>query len=219
MTKNATNKEKYETFVSPKGIAIWPKLTVPDTKFKEEGEYTVKLAFTPSDKGVQTFLDDLQARFDQFVEETKAEIGPAKAKKLKLNDPFTEEVDDEGNETGRVLVKFKANAQYKNKQGQIVKRTLRIFDAKGNPLASPPNIGNDSVLKVSYSVGTYSTPQGTGITLYINAVQIVELVEYGAGGGDAKAYGFGEEDGYTSEAAAAGFSDDSDADDASGEDF
>jgi len=218
MSTKTDKKKTYESFVSPKGIAIWPKLTVPDTKFKEDGEYTVRLAYTPSDKGVQAFLDDLQARFDQFVEETKDALGPAKAKKLKLNDPFTEEADDEGNETGRVLVKFKANAQYKNKQGQVVKRTLRIFDAKGNPLASPPNIGNDSVLKISYSVGTYSTPQGSGITLYINAVQIVELVEYGAGGGDAKAYGFGEEDGYTSEAAKEGFGDESDAD-ASGEEF
>jgi hypothetical protein len=34
---------------TPKGRALWPRLNEPDTKFKEEGEYSVKLIL-PADK-------------------------------------------------------------------------------------------------------------------------------------------------------------------------
>lgn len=215
-------KKQYESFVSPKGAAVWPKLNAPDTEYKAEGEYHTKLAFDPSkDAKVQAFLDELQARFDSYVDEVKEEVGPAKAKKLKLNEPFTQELDAEGEETGRVLVKFKMKAQYKAKDGTIKTNKPRFFDAKGNPLGSPPNIGSDSVLKISYSIAGYNTPQGTGISLYLNAVQIVELKEWNGTGGNAKSFGFTEEeDGYVGEAAAAGFTSAADEEDEeSSEDF
>lgn len=202
-------KKKREVLVTPKGTAIWPKLTAPDTQFKKEGEYSVKLALEPSkDPKVQGFLDELQARFDAYIDEVKAEVGPVKAKKLKLNEPFTPELDEAGEETGRVLVKFGMAAQFTDKKtGQTKTMKPTIFDARGNPLANPPEIGNGSVLRVSYSIGGYNTPQATGIKLYLNAVQIVELVEFG-GGSNAKAFGFDEEEGgYEAPATKAGFSD------------
>ena len=222
MSDMKNKKPKRETLVTPKGVAVWPKLNAPDTQFKKEGEYSVKLALDPSkDKNVQPFLDELQARFDTYLDEVKAEVGPVKAKKIKPNDPFTAELDEEGEETGRFIVKFGMAAQFTDKKtGQVKTMKPSIFDALGNPLANPPQIGNGSVLRISYSIGGYNTPQATGIKLYLNAVQIVELVEFG-GGGDAKGFGFGkEEDGYVGEAAAAGFSATTDEDeDTSGEDF
>jgi len=38
-----TEKKKAERFVSPKGIASYPYLTNPDTKFNPDGEYKVSL--------------------------------------------------------------------------------------------------------------------------------------------------------------------------------
>lgn len=214
----AETKKKRETLVTPKGTALWPKLNAPDTQFKAEGEYSVKLALDPSkDKSVQPFLDELQARFDAYLDEVKAEVGPVKAKKLKPNEPFTAELDEAGEETGRFLVKFGMAAQFKDKKtGQVKTMKPAIFDARGNPLANPPQIGNDSVLRISYSVSGYNTPQATGIKLYLNAVQIIELVEFG-GGGNAKGFGFEVvEDGYESEASKAGFTE-GDADDSTDE--
>lgn len=204
---NTMQKRKRELLVSPKGTAVWPKLNAPDTQFKEEGEYGVKLAVDPSkDPKVQPWLDDLQARFDTYLDEVKAEVGPVKAKKIKPNDPFTPELDEAGEETGRILVKFGMAASFKDKKtGQPKTMKPALFDARGNPLVNPPQIGNGSVLRVSYTVGSYNTPQATGIKLYLNAVQVIELVEFG-GGGDAKGYGFDvEEDGFQTEASKNGF--------------
>ena len=216
-------KKQYETFTSPKGTAVWPHLNAPDTQYKDEGEYHVKLALDPAkDPKVQPFLDELQARFDTYVDEVKAEVGAAKAKKLKFNEPFTAELDDEGEETGKVLVKFKMKAQYKAKDGTTKTNKPRFFDARGNPVANPATIGNGSILRISYGIAGYSTPQGTGISLYLNAVQIVELVEYTGTGGSAQSYGFeAEEDGYQSPAADAGFPEagDDETEDTSGDDF
>jgi hypothetical protein len=208
-------KPKRETFVSPKGTALWPKLNAPDTQYKKEGEYSVKLAFDPKkDPAVQTFLDGLQERFDTYIEEVKEEVGPAKAKKLKLQEPFTTELDEAGEETGRVVVKFGMAAQFTDKSGNIKKMKPIIVNALGTPIKNPPEIGNDSILRISYSIGGYNTPAATGIKLYLNGVQIVELVEFGGN----RNLGFGvEEGGYTGEDTDA--ADDSEQDDTSGEDF
>lgn len=219
-TAKKGEKPKYETFTSPLGVAVWPHLNGPDTKFKDGGEYHTKLAFRPdSDPKAQQFLDDLQARFDAYVDEVKAEIGPAKAKKLKLNEPFTAELDDDGNETGRVLVKFKMNATYTKKDKTQGTNKPRFFDSRGNPLTNPPSIGNDSKLRIAYSVAGYNTPQGTGISLYLNAVKIVELVEYSGNAGNAKTFGFDEDEGgFTGDTAeAAGFGADDEVDETAAE--
>lgn len=48
---------------------------------------------------------------------------------------------------------------------------------------------------VNFSPSGYFNGTNNGVTLYLNAVQIINLVS--GGNGDAKDYGFGEEDGYS----------------------
>lgn len=57
-------------------------------------------------------------------------------------------------------------------------------------------VGSGSIVRVAYSVNPYwKNKTMKGVTLYLEAVQVIELKEYGQQ--DAGAFGFGiEEDGY-----------------------
>ena len=93
--------------------------------------------------------------------------------------------------------KFKMKASGKDKKtGKPWSRKPTIFDAKGKPMTPVPSIWGGTIGKVSFEVGPYFV-QGqamAGISLSLNAVQIIELRS--GGGGTAESYGFGEEDGY-----------------------
>lgn len=63
---------------------------------------------------------------------------------------FTEETDENGDDTGRVLVKFKMKASGVGKRtGKKFTMRPDIFDARGKKIDNPPQIGGGSELKVS----------------------------------------------------------------------
>jgi hypothetical protein len=192
------NKKKYVTLTSEKGVAVWPWLNAPDTKFDARGVYKVQLAHDPNDAKQRAYLDALEEAHEQAVAVIKKE-NPKLKNSLNVNPVTKAEVNDEGDETGRVLVSFKMYATSQDPKTKEVKtRVPRFFDAKGKPLVKPPRIGGGSVLKLAYQISPYLNGKNAGITLYLSAVQIIELVEFG-GGGSAAAFGFGQEDGFAVE--------------------
>lgn len=181
-------KAKYPRFTSPKGVAVFPWLNKPDTKFKEQGEYRTKLRMSAED--AEPLIAKLQPLFDAAVAEAKKNP-KRKGKKIAVNDFYTTVVDDDGNETGEVEFNFKRTASgisKKTNEPWAVKPDL--FDAKGQPLRADAKIYGGSILKVSFDVMPYDTPQGTGIKLSLAAVQVIKLVE---GNRNASTYGFGDE--------------------------
>ena len=83
---------------------------------------------------------------------------------------------------GVQFIKAKAKHQYQNRTtGEMVKRVLPIFDKYGQPLAEGTLIGNGSELNVVLRVRPYRvTSKNFGIALDIQAIQVLNLVEYGA---------------------------------------
>jgi hypothetical protein len=208
-------KQKLEKGVTPKGVASYPHLVSPD-EYKGKLSYKVNLRIGAEESVVlRKKIEEATARAQQnTIEllEEKAKSGKtgadkAKAKKqlasLTTTLPYSESVDDEGNEDGDFIFKFKANASYRNKNGDDVPVVIPIFDASEKCLnpskkkAASIQIWGGSVLKVSYSLVPYFVDAvGTcGVSLRINGVQVIELVS--GSGGSAKSYGFGSEDGYT----------------------
>lgn len=189
------NKKKAERITTPRGISIYPKLTRPDVKFKPEGEFTCRLALEAKEAAA------LIARIKPLYEAGYTdELGKLKAKTIKKADkPWKDEVDEEGNPTGKIVFNFKQRAKFKAKDGKEINIKIAVFDAKGQPLLPEvaDKIGSGSVLKISFEVRPFCTPAiGYGITLSLKAAQVIELVEYG-GGGNATSYGFEqEEDGF-----------------------
>lgn len=181
-----TEKKKVERFVSPKGIASYPHLTKPDTKFNTEGEYKVSLIVSGGD--ASKAIDFLTEQHTAAVSKAKKENAGKRVKESGL--PFIE------NDDGTVTFKFKLKAKVTPKKGDPFEQKPALFDAKGKPLTGEPKVGGGSVIKVSYEVVPYYTAiAGAGVSLRLRAVQIIELKEY-SGGGNAESYGFGEEEGF-----------------------
>jgi len=75
-----------------------------------------------------------------------------------------------------------------------MKNQIPTFDSKANKIMREENfIANGSTVRVNWSHGFY-TQGGGGVSLYLNSVQVIELIEWE--GGSASDYGFGVEEGY-----------------------
>lgn len=202
--------------VTPRGVAIYPKLNKPDTKFDADGVYETKLKFDPDatdgviGKKTSTWAD-IKAAVDanqaEFLAQKKAELakGDGKAKNKAKSIESVEwgvepDVNDEGEETGLVVVKAKMKASGTSKKdGSKWERKPRLFDAKGKPMSGDKAIWGGSTLKVAGKVVPYYNAKDNvvGSTFYLEGVQVIDLVS--GGGRDAGSMGFGEEDGYTEE--------------------
>lgn len=180
------NKERLTT---PAGIAKYPRLNTPDTKFKKEGQFKVTLVLDESDDA--EFLDSLRELENTAVKE--AHKNP-KNKKLKISSAIRPHTDKDGNEVeGKVEVTFKTTASGQREDGSKWNRTIRMFTAKGRPTEA--NVGSGSKIKVAFTYDFYATAMaGIGLSLYLEAVQIIDLVEFKSEA-EAGDFGFGEEEG------------------------
>ena len=184
------SKVKNPRYTTPAGIAQYPYLTKPDTKFNPDGEYKISVEIPgAAAQDIVTFLDE---QFAASVAKAKKE-NPGK--KIKEGDvPYS--VNDD---TGKVTVRFKLKAKVTPKQGDPFEQRPALFDAKGKPIGPDAKIGGGSKVKVAYELVPYYTAiAGAGISLRLKAVQVIDLVEF-SGGASSEAYGFGEEEGYEAE--------------------
>ncbi len=208
---------KYPQITTPRGVFIYPHLTEPDTKFvKPDGEYHTKFALDAGSEEAETFIAGLQEVLDGYIDENPDELKPAVIKKAARADFFEEELDEEGEETGRIIFKFKLKAKVKTKTKEW-DQAPRLFDSQAQPIAGDVNIWTGSEGKASLELFPYfmQSSKTFGVSMRIKAAQVLKLVE--GGGASADSYGFGsEDDGYVSDATAAGFApegDDSEDDD------
>lgn len=187
---------------TPRGVAVFPSLNAPDTKFKPEGEYAVRLAFDPNDADVQQLVAELERRQELGWQEALSELDAAARKKFEKTytkaPVFTEEVDKEGDETGRILINFKMKASGTSKKTQKKwEQKPTILDAKGIQMKNPPDIYGGSILRIGFE--TTCGPVPSSKLFYISCrlmlVKVIDLVS--RGGYSADAFGLGdEEDGY-----------------------
>ena len=193
--------KKNERMTSPVGVALYPRLTRPDTKFKEEGEYKVDLLLPAKEaKPLMKQLEAMaEAAHKEAIESAKNPRAAAKIKKYQLQLPFEEHINEDGEETGEIKFRFKQKAEIKGKDGVIKMRPM-IFDAKLKPITEDIGIGSGTKMRVSFEPSPYvvSGQECVGVTLRLKAVQIIELVEY-TGGGSGESYGFEAEDGFAAE--------------------
>lgn len=202
-----------KTITTPIGVAVYPRVERADTKFDKAGVYSVKLRLSSAEGG--PIIKMIEHGIDTAVASAK-EKNPGK--KVKRADaPYS--VDDD---SGDYLINFKLKASGKTKEGKEFTQKVSVFDAKGKPFLNS-KIGGGSRIRVGFEMGEFYTALiGAGVTLRLRAVQVIDYTEYN--GGDAKSYGFGEEDGFESAPAAeavveTGTTDDSSKDEGDGDDF
>ncbi len=209
-----TKKKKLPILMTPVGTAMFPYLNKPAPPFADKpGDppvWKVTLKMKASDPDVQAFIADLQARYDANVAEAELEEEPkAKAARLKSKNPeigadvpWKQELDEQGNETGYVLLTLKQKSYAVRKSdGERFDFYVDLFDSKGTRIdRNKVRIGGGSTISAAFEVDTFFTQIGAGLSLRLKAVQVLEVVE--GQGRDASGYGFKVRDGFSAEEAA-----------------
>jgi hypothetical protein len=191
---------KQKPLVTPRGRFVWPHFHAPDTKFDDDGVYRTKFVLPEAD--AQPLIDAIEAALAEQYAKAKKEFAEdeknkgksfEKSKQGKYADkPYVVgEADDEG--TVQFSFKMKASGKSK-KDGTTWHRVLAVFDAKGNPIPKGTRVGGGSEGKIAYTLNPFTTAIGTGISLRLESVQILVRKEFER---DAKAFGFGEEEGFS----------------------
>lgn len=193
-------KEKivYQKMITPKGTLVYPWLTKPDTKFNPQGEYRTTLAVPQ--ESCEEFCKKLDKILDDFFNEEVEKAKPQDKKKIKKAEPYTPQYNDAGEETGNMIFKAKLKAEVTMKSGESYTQKPKLFDAKGAAIPASVNPYGGTQAKLSVQVVPYCMPatKECGLSLRLQAVQVIQLVQ-GSGGGNADSYGFEEEDGYVTE--------------------
>ena len=185
------NKNKAPRYVTPLGVAQYPWLVEPDTKFNPDGDYKVNMLFGDTKNAdLQYMLEDLDSVLEEYYQSLIKDPKYSKyASKIHKADLYEEDAD------GNIVMKFKQRAVIKSIKGTYDVK-IPIFDSKGKPL-SDIKLGGGSKIKLCFSVSPYFVPSTKmcGLSLRPVAVQVIELKEW-TEGGTMQAYGFDSEDGY-----------------------
>lgn len=149
-----------ERLVTPVGEAKWAHLTKPKPPFKGDKEKGAKYQ-------IDVVFDPADPAWKAWASDIKV-----RSKKAGKNVPIRPELDADNQPTGRYMATFKTGEQYKP----------QVFG-----LPEGQMVGNGSKVRVSFTPAAYEG-FGGGVTLYLNAVQVVELVAYQPN--SPSAYGF-----------------------------
>ena len=182
---------KYKRVVTPEGIAHYPWLSKPDTKFDKNGTYSCNV-----------FIDTKEAKpliemINNEVDEFHAAEEKSSKKTLERNIlPYIEHGDSRDTNSvvpqGKVMFKIKQN-------GVIGDKPFRphLVDAEGTPIVDKNGdnivVYGGSKVKVAFDLYTYNNLK-VGVTLKLVAVQVLELQD--AGAPDISKLGFKKEEGF-----------------------
>jgi hypothetical protein len=189
---NTTKGISMTNFVTPKGIAVWPKLNAPDYKFNVDGEYKTTLKIEASKS--QDLIKQLEGLRDAYRDE-EAKSNP-KVAKYDLAPVYEEEEDDQGNLTGFNLFKFKQKAKITTRRGDMEMK-VALYDSNKTP--TDATVTGGSTIRVAASAYTYAMPstRRVGVSLRPSAIQIIQLAQ-GSGGAEALSM-FDKEDGFVAD--------------------
>lgn len=177
---------------TPEGTAKFPWLTEPDTRFNPDGEYSVNLIIPEDDPKTQALVAKIEKIWEDFKKTLK---GPKLKQTPTLG--FDKEYTDDGDETGNLIFKFKAKTGYTDDKGNRKElQPPKLFDAKLKPMDNSVPVWGGSTMIVNFTPQAYDHGKNLGITLRLNACQIIQLVTAG-GGASADAYGFSEQEGFS----------------------
>ena len=166
----ASNSKK---LVSPQAQSKWICIDKPHPEYDV---FQITLILPTKSKEAKKWMSEI----DGWISD---EIKFAGSKGASEYPPYKEDGDN-------TLFKFKQKPVFKSKDGTERAVKIIVIDAKMKPCKV--DIGWGSTVKVAYSPVPYTVNGKSGVTLYFNAVQVIELVEYDSMQGS----GFIEEEGY-----------------------
>ncbi|MGV1762816.1 DUF2815 domain-containing protein [Rhizobium rhizogenes] len=222
MANEKSKRPEAVKITTPRAPAVYPKLDFANPDYGTEaypiegGAFSVQVRLVKSDPQVQALLAKLEkvmAQSEAEALEKFAALPVATRKKLgepKRQEFYTDVYDEEENETGEIILKFKMKHSGTTAKGKDWKRYPQLIDAKLQKLKKGTAIWGGSIVRVSGGALPYwvAGQASYGVSLQLEGVQVIELVS--AGGRSASEMGFEEEEGYD---ASEGFSEEDTTDD------
>lgn len=160
-------KASKTTYLTPIAEAMWPFIAKANTRWKEQGEYSVTLVLDPGNTDHKDFL----ALLKQHVTEAEQ----SHLRKKANNMPWKRHTDEDGRETGKFTVTFKTGGKYPPAAFDKLGNRYRRDDPKD--VEKLAKIGNGTTCRVAYKWAHYEA-FGGGIALYFQAIQLIDVVEY-----------------------------------------
>ena len=178
---------KYST--TPKGAFHWAHVGTPDTTFKAEGQFHVKLQLEGQE------AEDMRNAVDTAHANWKSEVNKTKGNKAYQEFlPYKTILGEDGMESG-IQFHFKMKASGVNSRtGQAFTQRPMVVGPDKTPLPTNIKIANGSTGKVAYEMAPYQFGSGLGIQLRLRGVQVLNLIEWNGDSADDSM--FSVEDGY-----------------------
>lgn len=176
------NKD-FTQITTPKGIAHYPHLrTTEHYDGEDTGKYVcgIKLSPDETEKLISRIENEWEmakktAEFDgkKFTRNSHAQLGYREDKE------------------GEIVFKAKTNAVIHTKAGEIIDKTVPVFDKYGKPLDEDMEVGNGSTIRLCMLLRPfYASSAVYGIQLLLKAVQVLEYVAPNGGNMSADDCGF-----------------------------
>lgn len=183
--------KKYQKFLTPLGTAKFPALVVPDTKFNADGVYKTGLLMTAED--AEELSEKIIEVRDAFRKQTMKDADKkrqAVLKKYSNREPTTEDLDEDGEETGLVCFNLTMKATVTKQDKTTFTQQPKIFDTDNKDIRHEGlRLWGGSTLKAAGELVPYcmDSSKEFGVSLRLKAVQVHTLNE---GGDSAEGYGF-----------------------------
>lgn len=185
---------------TPKGVFRYTHLNKPDTRYDADGVFSVTVAFDKDEPRVQKMIAELdkahaeagekgQELFDELKPAAKKKLAQKKITESMLMDYYEDELDEDGDPTGKILMRFKTKAQFTSKKtGKVVKKVVPFFDGKGEMIHEKkrPLVYGGTIGAVDFGHSPVFIPSSgeAFLALYLNSIRISKLVTSGQTGGD-----------------------------------
>ena len=162
-----SNKTSYNQIVTPAGELCWIRIFGKGQESQgKDNRYIASVRLANDSKE----LAAIKKQINDFWNANK----PEKIKQCKSNGIKEEVVD--GKPTGFSLVHFWTTTSYPDGNRNVVK----LLDVNKKPLELNKGtaIGEGTQGRISGNMKIYTSQYEGGVTLYLNAIQVIELVEH-----------------------------------------
>lgn len=187
-TKNPTQK-----FLTPVGTFAYPWIDKPSTNFDPDGVYQADVVLPPGGA-----LDKFRAELEEFGARAAVELGHEGEADIPIKPHKAKDPDGNKVETGDFAIRTKLKAVTRRPDAPPIERRPKVVDAKTKPIVPVPKIGGGTKGRIAGQARASVVKGQLYVTLYMDVVQIVELVQFGDR--DPAEFGMGEIEGYSVEA-------------------
>ncbi len=179
---------KKHDIIKLSGTAKYCHLNEPNKRFNAEfGVWSCDLV-VGSDQA-ERLKQSIRPLYEEELQKVQ-EANPGKEIK-QAQKPFDEQAD------GTYLVKIKLKGGGRRPDGTTYQLSIALFDSAGKPLPKDVQVWGGSKMNVAFRPNFwYTASLGFGVSLDLQAVQVVQLADGGISGQAAEAFGFTEEEGF-----------------------